>query len=80
MLQVQGWSHALLEAGELVGVARHVEDIEDFGPMGTAYFFGSFEPPEYMWLNTVETLLLSDADDSLVSEVTYELTRNSASV
>ena len=80
MLHIQGWSHALLEAGELVGVAKHVEDIEDFGPMGIAYFFGSFQAPEYCWLNTVETLLLSSADISIVSEVSYELARNSALV
>ncbi len=80
MLHIKGWSHALLEAGELVGVAKHVEDIEDYGPFGTAYFFGSYEPPEYTWLNRVETLLLSDADNSIVSEVSYELARNSASV
>jgi hypothetical protein len=80
MLQIKGWSHALLDEGTLVGVARHVEDIEDYGPMGTVYFFGSSEPPEYTWLNTVETLPLSDADIFIVSEVEAELARNSASV
>lgn len=79
MLQIQGWSHALLEDGVLVGVAKHVEDIEDYGPFGTAYFFGSHEPPEYTWLR-VETLLLSDADIFIVNEVSYELARNSAVV
>lgn len=80
MLEIKGWSHALLDEGALVGVARHVEDIEDFGPMGTAYFFGSYEPPEYTWLNKVETLPLSDADIFVVSEVEAEFARNSASV
>jgi hypothetical protein len=75
MFQIHGWSHVLLEHGVPVGVARNVEDIEDYGPFGTVYFFGSHEPPEYTWLNKVEMLSLGDADTLIVDEVSYELAR-----
>lgn len=69
------WTHALIhhETGILAGVARDVEEVDNVGVMGTAFFAARpQDAPTFELLSRhrdLDMLPLSDADSEIVAEV-----------
>lgn len=77
-MTINGWTHALLdlETGALLGVAKDLDNVEDFGTMGTALYFTGDGPhePQYNWLRNVEVLPVDQLDANTRAEIVGELT------
>jgi hypothetical protein len=74
---LHGWTHALLdpETGVPLGVAKDIDEIEDWGLMGTALYFGAEETaPQYNLLRGVLALSIPSLDAAVRAEIALMLT------
>jgi hypothetical protein len=75
-MHLHGWTHAVLDAttGAPLGVAKDIEQIDDWGEMGTTLFFGDDETPQFNLLGGYDVLPMEHLDPRIRAEIALLLT------
>lgn len=75
-MQLHGWTHGVLdpETGAPIGVAKDIDEIPEWGQMGTTLYFAGDGPPQYNWLKDHDVLPLEQLDAQVRAEIALTLT------